>query len=68
MGELQLTLSDEERQFLQGLLENVLKEALVEEHRTRKLSYRKHVVDQEKTISAILSKLGKRPEVPAGAH
>ena len=35
MSEVQLTISGEEREFLSDLLETVLKETRVEEHRTR---------------------------------
>jgi hypothetical protein len=35
MAELQVMLSDEERKYLVSLLEQTLKDALVEEHRTR---------------------------------
>jgi hypothetical protein len=60
MAETQLTLTADERDFLAGLLELVLKDTLVEEHRTRKPIYREHVVHQEGLISGLLSKLGKR--------
>jgi hypothetical protein len=60
MPELQVALTVEEREFLAGLLEIVLKDTLVEEHRTRKPTYREHVVHQESLITGLLSKLGKR--------
>jgi len=47
MGEIQLTLNAEEREYLAGLLETVLKDTLVEEHRTRTPSYRQHVLERE---------------------
>jgi hypothetical protein len=57
MAEPQLTLTAEERQFLVGLLEMVLKDTLVEEHRTRTLSYREHILHREELINSLLSKL-----------
>jgi hypothetical protein len=59
MAEPQLTLSGEERQFLVGLLELVLKDTLVEEHRTKTISYRDHIVHREELIRSLLRKLGK---------
>ena len=57
MAELQLTLSDEERDFLVSHLQQALKETLVEEHRTRNLAYREGVVRQEQVIQDLLQKL-----------
>jgi hypothetical protein len=62
MPEIQLTLTPEERQFLVKLLEVTLKDTRIEEHRTRTLSYREYVLQQEDLIVALLSKLGQ----PAG--
>jgi hypothetical protein len=62
MAGLQLTLSDEEREYLVAFLENALKESEVEEHRTRTLLYREHVLQQEKLIEGLLNKLRQ----PAG--
>jgi hypothetical protein len=59
MTDLQLGLSGEEQEYLAGLLEAELKETRVEEHRTRKPSYREHVVHQETIIEGLLSKLGR---------
>ena len=59
MADLQNTLSAEERTYLTTLLNEILKEELVEEHRTRKPSFRATVVHEEDTIKAIISKLGK---------
>jgi len=59
MAELQLTLTAEERDYLAGLLETVLKDTRVEEHRTRTPSYREHIIHKEDVIVALLSKLGK---------
>jgi len=58
MAESQLVLTGEERKFLVGLLELVLKDTLVEEHRTRTLSYREHIVHREELINGLLKKLG----------
>jgi hypothetical protein len=57
MPDSQLTLTPEERQFLVGLLEMVLKDTLVEEHRTRTLSYREHILHREELINHLLEKL-----------
>ena len=57
MTDLQMTLSDEERQYLVTLLEMTLKDALVEEHRTRTPSYRQNVLDREEIIRSILAKV-----------
>jgi hypothetical protein len=65
MSELQLTLTAEERTFLAGLLETVLKDTRVEEHRTRTPSYREEIVHREELITAVLGKLG-RPAPVAG--
>jgi hypothetical protein len=61
MAEPQLTLTKEEREFLGELLATVLKDTKVEEHRTRTLSYREHVVHRKGLIQSILTKLGKPP-------
>jgi hypothetical protein len=62
MADSQLLLSDEEKTFLVGLLEVALKDTRVEEHRTRTLSYREHILHQEELIAAVLSKLGRPPK------
>lgn len=62
MAELQLTLTAEERDYLVNLLETALKDLRVEEHRTRTLTYREHVLRQENYILSLLSKLGKSAE------
>jgi hypothetical protein len=61
MPDQPLTLSGEERNFLVGLLETTLKEARIEEHRTRTPSYREHVLRDEKLIEDLLCKLGRPP-------
>ena len=62
MTESPLTLTTEEREFLVGLLQNTLKNVLVEEHRTRAPTYREHVLHKEELIASLLEKLGQ----PAG--
>ena len=59
MNEFMLRLTDEERQFLLGLLELARKDTPVEEHRTRKPSYREHIVHRAKLIFHLLDKLGQ---------
>lgn len=66
MAELQLTLTAEERTYLVGLLEQVLKEVQVEEHRTRTPSFREYINHQEELIRQVLGKLRELGE-PAGA-
>lgn len=61
MADLQLTLTEEERAFLVDFLESALKGTLIEEHRTRKPTYRETVMRQENLIAALLSKLGGSP-------
>jgi hypothetical protein len=61
VSELHVTLTAEERQFLQDLLARTLKDALVEEHRTRAPSYREHVLHNEEIIQAVLKKLQQSP-------
>jgi hypothetical protein len=62
MSEPQLTLTAEERTFLIGLLELSLRDARIEEHRTRTPSYREHILHQEELIAGLLSKLGQPPK------
>ncbi len=52
-----LTLTVEECNYLTDLLEQMLKETLIEEHRTRKPTYREYVLTKEGLIKAILTKL-----------
>jgi hypothetical protein len=58
MNELQLSLTAQERDYLAGLLEEMVKETRVEEHRTRTPSYREHIVHQKELIVGLLRKLG----------
>jgi hypothetical protein len=62
MPDVTLILSDEEQEFLATLLETVLKETRVEEHRTRTLSYREHIVHREDLLKGLLTKLGRTSE------
>jgi hypothetical protein len=59
MAETQLTLTAEESQFLAGLLEVALRDTRIEEHRTRTLTYREHILHREEVIAHLLAKLGK---------
>jgi hypothetical protein len=61
MNEAMLHLTTEEREFLAELLETTLKEARVEEHRTRTPSYREFVLNRERLITALLDKLAQVP-------
>jgi hypothetical protein len=60
MTDCQLTLNDVERGYLVEILERALKEAQIEEHRTRTPSYREHVLHDEELIAGLLAKLGHR--------
>jgi hypothetical protein len=57
MTECQLLITPEEREFLLELLERSLKETRIEEHRTRTLSYREHVVHHEELLEGLLNKV-----------
>jgi hypothetical protein len=61
MADTSLTLTAEERTVLADLLEQALKETLVEEHRTRAPSFREFVKQREAAINSLLTKLGKPP-------
>jgi hypothetical protein len=61
MSDLQLTLSAAERKFLVDLLETVLKERQIEEHRTRAPSFREHILQQETLIVQLLNKFRQAP-------
>ena len=58
MNDLQVTLTADERTFLVAFLENALKDKRVEEHRTRKPSYREHLAHEEDIMAGLLKKLG----------
>jgi len=53
-----VTFTPEEREFLAELLKTTLKDIQIEEHRTRTLSYREHIVHNEEMINSLLKKLG----------
>jgi hypothetical protein len=57
MAESTLPLTGEERDYLVKVLETLLKDTRVEEHRTRTPSYREFVLNQEHLIERLLSKL-----------
>jgi hypothetical protein len=59
MAESQLTLTDDERAFLIGLLEVAERDSLIEEHRTRSPSYREQILQREDVIASLLKKLGR---------
>ena len=61
MNETTLHLTNEERTFLAELLEKSLKDARIEEHRTRAPSFREFVLRQEALIASLLGKLGQTP-------
>lgn len=58
MQETTMSITSEERQFLIELLEHALKDAQVEEHRTRAPSFREHVLKKEDLIKSVLKKMG----------
>ena len=62
MTDLQLMLTNPERECLVEMLERALKETRVEEHRTRAPAYREHVTQREDLIVSLLSKLGQPVE------
>lgn len=57
MNEVQVTFTDEERQYLTDLLKNTIKDMLVEEHRTRAPSYREPLIHRESVAKNVLNKL-----------
>lgn len=57
MNDVHLTLTADEAKYLVEVLEESLKSARIEEHRTRTPSYRQHVLDHEALIGGILAKL-----------
>jgi hypothetical protein len=59
MADFSLVLDDQERDYLVSLLQTVLKETEIEEHRTRAPNYRKLVRQQEDVIVGLLTKLGQ---------
>jgi hypothetical protein len=67
MTEIELKLSDQERQYLTDLLQSELKETRVEEHRTRTPSYREHILQREDVIRGLLAKLAAAESATAHA-
>jgi hypothetical protein len=57
VADAQLTLTEEESDYLVQLLETQLKETRVEEHRTRTPSYRETVLRNEQLLASVLNKL-----------
>jgi len=57
MSEMNLELTSDERDCLVQLLEHKLDEVKIEEHRTRGPNSRKPVLERERHIESILSKL-----------
>jgi hypothetical protein len=51
----------EERDYLVKVLESTLKDARIEEHRTRTPSYREFVLNEEHIVEGSLTKLGHGP-------
>jgi hypothetical protein len=64
MNELHLTIGEEEGALLRDLLERMLKESRIEEHRTRTPLYREGIIHREEIIVGLLNKLG----MPADAN
>jgi hypothetical protein len=64
MTEYQLVLNADEHKYLTNLLEDNLKQIMVEEHRTR-TTYREVVRQQEQLVQSVLNKL--RTLAPAGS-
>lgn len=58
MAEHQISLTDEEREYLTKQLQSIQKDKRVEEHRTRDLLYRGAVVKEEDLIASLLKKVG----------
>lgn len=63
MGEMQLSLTEDERGFLVDFLTHTLRDVEVEEHRTRNQSYRQRITHEKEMISRVLEKLAE-----AGSH
>jgi len=56
-SDFSVLLTEEERSYLLTVLEQVLKDKLVEEHRTDSISFREHVRQQGAVLQRVLSKL-----------
>jgi len=57
MSNSPLSLSSEEKAMLLEILENTMRNVLVEESRTEAITYRKYVQEKEHLIASILEKL-----------
>jgi hypothetical protein len=66
MSEIQLVLNPEERELLVQVLERELSDRLIEEHRTRKPSYREYIQHDEAVLQGVLTKLNKAAPVATG--
>jgi len=62
MADTPLVLTTEERSFLVQLLETALKNHRIEEHRTRTPSYREQILQEEKLLEQLLTRLGQPPK------
>ena len=54
-----LALSGEERELLQKLLEQILRDKQVEDHRTDSITFRELVQRQETLLQNVIDKLGR---------
>lgn len=61
MAEFHLTLSEREKQYLEGLLKSALGETRVEAHRTHTPVYREQVLGEEKLVRELLTKVQQAP-------
>jgi hypothetical protein len=59
MADVQITLTSDERQYLARVLEHALGESRVEAHRTHTPDFRERVLEEEKLLRGLLSKLEK---------
>ena len=59
MSDVQIAMTVQERDALAELLDTALKEARLEEHRTRTPSFREHIIQRETIIMSLLQKLGR---------
>jgi hypothetical protein len=62
MAESQLTLTEEEHDFLASMLETALRDTFIEEHHTSTRAYRELVRRRLDTIEGLLGKLGRPVE------
>lgn len=63
MTECQFNITTEERDLLVEVLEDVLREIRVEEHRTRAPGYRERILRREDLIGDMIHRLGHTTEV-----